>query len=481
MVVALMITAAATMGFAAWATLVAQRKQAVEQSFGGTVRRLAVENGRQIARQMAYTDFLSKNTAPAVSATNVEAGTNQIIGGVNSPGRTGFALESASYPPGFNRLSPAGLGFAYGVITNVTLPYSVVDAHPSLTVMEDSSTTLTAAMKSRSPLLSGDILVVHQPTLATTAPVAAPAITGNLDVIGGRAVYLTPATLANFSSVRASAVTMPTYAVPATNASQTRDPNTNTPILPSNFPSLLTSMGSVVAGNLLDASNRLNVIDSPNNLSNSFKEKIKAGSSVTIPTSADFSQSGASYVAATGVLTLDLGNQALPSVILENDVTEIILTGQANSAEESLADIYSSVGLCYIEDSNVSVRSLAKITCQNPGNKRRLIMGIKKIPKTGDPQVPGAAVSLSFTHSHMAPVWRLLVVAENTPLAFSAAGGAGTITLQGGLQTDGSIASTSGAGNSVRLIPEFDPRRLSRLAPRRGWVETYLDFTNGNL
>ena len=481
MVVALMITAAATMGFAAWTTLVATRKEAVEQNFGGLLRRMAVENGKQIARQYAYTDFLTKNSNDAIDSKNFITDTTQVIGGISAPLRVGFSMDSVSFPAGFNRLSPAGLGYPYGVITNVTVPFSVMDSHPTLTVRENASTTVSTAMKSRSPLLSGDVLVIHQPTLATTAPVAAPVITGNLDVLDARAVYLTPATLNNFSTVRASAVTMPTYAVPAVSPPQTRDPYSNTVILPSNFPSILTTIGSVGAGNLLDTQNYLNVVESAQNPSNSLREKIKTGSYVTVPTTADFNQSGVNFVSATGVLTLDLSNVGLPGVIAQNNVSQIIFTGQTSAAEESLTDIYSSVGVCYVEDAAVTSRSLTSVVCKNGANKRRLLLGMKKIPRPTDPQVPGSAVTVDFPQSNLSPVWRLLLVAENTPITFTNSGGPGTITLKGGIETDGNITSTSGAGNAVKLIPETDPRRLSRLAPRRGWVETYLDFTNGSL
>ncbi len=146
MVVALMITAAATMGFAAWTTLVASRKEAVEQNFGGLLRRMAVENGRLIARQLAYTDYLTKNASNAVDSKNYVTGTTQVIGGISAPLRVGFPMDSVAFPAGFSRISPAGLGYAYGVITNVSVPFSVMDSHPSLTVRENSSTVVSTAL-----------------------------------------------------------------------------------------------------------------------------------------------------------------------------------------------------------------------------------------------------------------------------------------------------------------------------------------------
>ena len=74
-----------------------------------------------------------------------------------------------------------------------------------------------------------------------------------------------------------------------------------------------------------------------------------------------------------------------------------------------------------------------------------------------------------------------MTVAENTPLTVSATGGAGTISVIGGFQSDASIAAPSATGTSLLLVPETAPGRLNRLAPRLAWVETYLDFDDGAL
>lgn len=479
MVAALLITAAATFGFAAWATMIGQRRQGIEQTMGGLQRRLAVESGRQMARQVCYTQRLTLNAGAALDVSAADTSTTQVHGGVAAPAWTGFAMDSTSFPTGINHFSPAGTDSAYGVMMNLTLPYSVTDYYPDPTVKSSLTTSLTASMQSRSPLLSGDLLVIHRPTLATDALAPAPAITGNLDVVGGRAVFLTTGNLANFSTVRATAVSTPQYVVPATNALQTRDPITNDVILPSNFPSPMVTTGSVDASYAMDSLYRLNVIDSVHNPSNSFKEKVRSGSSMTIATTADVNQSGVTYSTATGILTIDMTQISLPSVVITNNVSEIFITGKTTVDQPNTP--YSSVGICYIEEAGVTSRSLTKITCTNSDNTRRLIVGVKKIPAAGTSQLPGSPVTISFPNSNVAPTWRLLMIAENTPLIFDATGGPGTITLKGGIQTDGSITSTTGAGNSVRLIPETDPVRLDRLAPRRGWVETYLDFENGSL
>lgn len=479
MVAALLVTAAATVGFAAWANIVSQRRQDIEQTQSGTQRRLAVESGRQIARHWAYWQRTTLNSGAAVTASQVIGGTTQIAGGLTVPAWTGFAMETTSFTTGINHCSPSANDSAYAVATQATLPYSVMDSYPEPTVSVSESTTLVATVHSRSPILSGDLLVIHTPTLATTLPVAAPQVTGNFDIVNGRACILTTTALPNITELRASAISIPPYVVPATNALQTYDPTTSDLVLPSNFPCPITTTGSITADYALDDLGRLNVIDSPNNPSNSFKTRITAGSSVTINSTADLSQSGINFVASTGILTLDLNQIGLPGVIINDNVAEIVITGKASAEVPSLP--YSSVAICYIENAETTTRTLAKITCQNALNTRRLILGVKKIPRAADPQVPGAPVVISFPQSNTAPNWRFIMISENTPLTFEATGGPGIITLQGGIQTDGSITSTTGVGNAVKLVPETNPLRLDRLSPRRAWVETYLDYTNGSL
>ncbi len=477
LIVALLLTAAATLGFTAWANLIAQRRQNIEETVGGINRRLAVENGRQVAIQLGYNQLLSKNTGAAVNSQITDPNTLQVRGGLTTTARAGYAMASES-PGKVNHFSPSGTSFGYGPEFNHTVPFSVMDFYPSMTWRADNSTGLTTAVRSRVPMLSGDILNIYQPTLAVDSPVSNQIISGNLDVIGGRAVILSSAPLANFSALRASAVATPVYIVPATNPVIFRDPETNSYIQPSNFPSTLLTTGPIGSGDNLDLQNRLNVVDSVMNSANSLRNKIINESVyVTVDTTQDRpAAQGITYVASTGVLTFDLSESAFWGVLAENHLTTIVLRGQSANL-----DAQASVRVCYVEDANISTRSLTKIICEGVMNLRPIVIGIKKLPLASGSKVPGSRVDLDFLNSNMAPEWRMMLVAENTPLGFTASGGPGTLTLKGGIMTDGSIAASSGAGNRVRLIRETDSSHLIQLVPRRAWLETYLDFTNGSL
>jgi hypothetical protein len=477
LLVALLLTAAATLGFTAWANLIAQRRQSIEETVGGMTRRLSVENGRQSAIQLGYNALLTKNGGAAMDAKIEDATTLQIYGGLATAAWSGYAMESIRAGK-VNHFSHAGISFAYEPDLAFVVPYSVMDYYPSPSWRANGTTTVVASARSRVPLLSGDILNIYKPTLALDTPLADQVITGNLDVIGARSVILSPAALDNFSGLRTSAISTPVYTVPNTNPMVFRDPVTNDYVMPSNFPSTPTTTGSVGAGNNLDTQNRLNVIDSPDNPANSLRNKVLNGLVyVTLDTTQDRAPSqGIGFVASTGVLTLDLTESALWGLIADNNISEIILNGQSTNI-----DTQASVRICYVERADTTTHTLSKVTYNGPTNLRPIVMGIKKVPPAAGSQVPGAPVTMSFADSGVAPMWRMMLVMENTPLAFEAAGGNGRITMMGGIMTDGSILATSGAGNSVVLVPETDHTHLIQLVPRRAWMETYLDFTNGSL
>jgi hypothetical protein len=477
LIVALLLTAAAAFGFTAWANLIAQRRQSIEETVGGMTRRLSVENGRQSALQLGYNQLLTKNGGAAMAAKEEDATTQQIYGGLTTPAWAGYSMDSIRAGK-VNHFSPAGISFAYEPDYTFTVPYSVMDYYPSPIWRANGTTSVVVAARSRVPMLSGDILNIYKPTLALDTPLTDQTITGNLDVVGARAALLTPAALDNFAGLRASGIFTPVYSVPNTNPMVFRDPVSNDFVMPSNFPSTLTTTGSVGTGNVLDTQHRLNVIDSPDNPSNSLRNKVLNGLVyVTLDTTQDRAPSqGIGFVASTGVLTLDLAESTFWGLIADNNISEIILNGQSSNI-----DTQASVRICYVEHADTTAHTLSKVTYNGSTNLRPIVMGIKKVPPTAGLQVPGAPVTMSFADSGVAPLWRMMLVMENTPLAFEAAGGAGALTLMGGIMTDGSIAATSGAGNSVILVPETDHTHLIQLVPRRAWMETYLDFTNGSL
>ncbi len=481
LVLALVITAGAAVGFAAWAMLLGQRTQFVEQALAGTQRRLAVENGRQIARQYGYAGVIPSNAGAALNAPLPGLPTGLLNGGISVTSWSGYAMESTTFPVGYNPISPASNGYPYGKQLAVSLPYSVSDAYPAPVAVGTGAADFTLEINSRSPLTSGDLLVVHRPTTVNSTPLPKITISGSLDLVGGRAVYFSPLSDALSTTARATQVAFPPVQ-PAGSSTLpvSRDSQTNAVILPGNLPLPILSGGSIAGA--LDTAGRLDVIDSPANGGNSFKSKVQTGPYLTVDTTKTGGERGVAFDKTTGTLTINLSEPLLPNIIAENHVAKIILTGQRSAADATIADPLGAVGFCYVETGGVTSRSLTEVRCQEIYNKRRFIMGIKKVPPASQsPKAYGSVVSCVFPQSNQAPVWRLMVVAENTPLAFTALGGPGIITLTGGIETDGSVAAPSATGASLRLLPEPDPRRLNRLAPRLAWVENHLNLDNGSL
>lgn len=480
MILALLITACATVGFVAWGNLIAQRTQNVEQAMGGTQRRIAVENGRQLAREYAYRERLTKGSG-ADFEVSAEETSGQVIGGISVSAWSGNAFDSNEYPIGYNKFSPAATGIGFGPSLEMLLPYSVTDYYPDPTVKASASTRVLTVVKSRSPLTSGDMLVIHAPTRA----IAPASVTGSFDVMGG-ASFLVTSSPANFNSVRALAFNTPSYTPVApsgtvnTTTIAISHPTSGANVLPSNFPSLHTTTGPVDGSTALDELNRLNVVDPASNTANSLKSKLQNGGSygsLTFPTTADHADTGngISFASSTGTLTIDLSVENMPWLVLNDNIAEIKLIGAASSSLESAVP----AAICYVENGATTTRAFTKITSAGGTNKRRVLLGLKKISAlVNDPQ---QEVACDFDSAN--PIWKMMFICENTPLKFNSVGG-GLITLIGGIQTDSSLVSSSTiSGSGVRLEMEAAGFQSwpNKLLPRRAWVEAYLDFDYGNL
>lgn len=478
LVLALVLTSAATVGFAAWASLISQRAQGIEQLMAGTKRRLAVQNGIAIARQYSY-----QMLASAAGSTAAMSLSND-WGAVSIPTWSGYAMESVTPPAGVNVFSPSGSSdpvVVYARWHEATVETPIYDFDRVPVEIATPTTKVLSMVKSRSPLCSGDVLIFHRPTLAKPAP--AVTVTGNIQTVGGRMVLFNPLSPNSFKAVNASQVVTPGYITATPSTFQLFAPagQTTSTLLPSNLVLPAVSGGSVSSS--VDTTGKLNVIEDATNGGNSFRDRIQYGSWMELDTSSSIDERGVSFDSSTGILTLNLAEPDLPSVIAHNNLSQIVLTGQNAPAEETAADSYAASGLCYVEDAATTTRNLTSIVCNGTGNQRRFILGVKKVTPAdaSGNAAPGGGVSINFTNSASAPIWRLMMVAENTPLTVSATGGPGTITMIGGIQADSSLAAPTGTANLLKLLPEASPLRLNRLAPRFAWVETYLDFVDGDI
>ncbi len=487
LIVAMLLTAAATLGFAAWATLLNQRQQSAEETMGGIQRRLAFANGRQMAIQLGYNQLMTQNTGNAIDLAQYDTTlTAKIHGSLKTDAWTGSAISKFPLPypavnnSAMNRFSPSGTHAAYGPEFSFTVKASVMDYYPNPTVRTDANNApvsiaagLITSVRHYAPLLSGDLLCIYKPTLGTATPLANQTLTGNIRVVGGRSLILTPAPLANFSALRTDAISTPHYNVPSNPIIFQNTASTPAQILPSNFPSIVTSLGSVGTGNNLDTQHRLNVIDdATNNPSNSLKARILSSDVViSINTAANHAlQDGVSFDLATGVLNIDLANQAIWGIVADNNVSEIRLQGMP-AINSNLA----SVRLCYTETAGLYARTLTKISCQGDANYRPIIIAVKKSPNPTGSAVVGPEVTLEYPTT--TPLWHSLIVVENTPLIFTTNG---ILTLAGGIMTDASLTGPTGQ-NRVQIIPSTLSTFLTHIAPQRMWLETYFDYGHENL
>ena len=89
---------------------------------------------------------------------------------------------------------------------------------------------------------------------------------------------------------------------------------------------------------------------------------------------------------------------------------------------------------------------------------------------------PGQPVNVIVEDTNESTRWQLVIVAENTPLTFSADAPVTTVTLGGGIQTDSPLTGL-GSGQLLSLELEDDTRGLIRLTPRAAWVEAIMPDT----
>ncbi|MGI8602802.1 MAG: hypothetical protein ACR2OZ_07350 [Verrucomicrobiales bacterium] len=189
LVFALLCSAVAVLGLTGWIITVTARGQYIDELSKGTKRRIARENGRIIATRHVQRRVLPASQGDTFSRgigayfpSDEEAGTanNYEWGGVElTSSWSGSILSSATFNVGVNRISYGDTG-GFGLRT----PDGV--GRDLLMSLLDGSQRWSYRWQARSysPVLTGDLLVVHRPP----AGISEVAVTGNL-VIHGRAFF----------------------------------------------------------------------------------------------------------------------------------------------------------------------------------------------------------------------------------------------------------------------------------------------------
>jgi hypothetical protein len=498
LILALLFMGVITAGFVTWIGLIRQQARVTQLEQHQARKRLAAANGKLLARDYLLRRVLASNgdddglntTSDAASygTSTATAWTGNSL--TTTAVWTGYAMDSSTRLAGLNGFSPT-YDYPYSKPFNFTVSYKrmgfrMLDAsiNPGREEFANDTTTYRGYLRSRNPVLSGDLLVLHRPTI-TGAPL--PAVTGNVEV-EGRVVHFTPEIATASYTARSWRFTSPSVVSGGVPSAINVVPATigGAGLLWSNLSWFPYSCGNISnpdwATNaddwrLPDFSGQLNFIDNPTtNPSNSLKAELTSGNPTIerIGTVTDSDSRGFSINGTTGIVTITpcAGSTTadLPSIVINNDLTEMIIEGQTGTNFTAYAPYRPALAIVYTQSS--TGRNLTTIRLRNM-NSRRLVLALKKDHRASWPApATSPAVNVIVETPSANSEWHAVILSENVPLVFSTT----TTTefnLFGGIQTNAPV-SFPASPKLFRLRLQTDTFGLIRLCPRLAWVETFL-------
>lgn len=434
LIVALMICAMGALGVTAWVSVLYARNGQVDQVEAAIARRIRAENGRAAAREYFYRNVVTKDSGAAYTEALPDGwgGFTIAAWGVGAP--------MASVDPSvINHFSPVS--------------YSTFTQDHSITINNGiADLSHTFRVRSRSPLLGGDLFTLHSPTLT---PTETNTVSGNINVFG-RAVIWTGEPTGNVNDLDAERYISPDVG----SATMLLDDTSGSVNLPDNYP--LTATTTNEFGGIAYAG-ELNVVDpGVGNEENSLF--VNLGTPVVVDGSVTLTPTNGVSCNGDGRVYIDLDEPALGFVEVRN-AFRLYLYGQTTAVEAAAAAGMNPVHIVLVR-SDVAQRDLFSLRMFDR-NSRPLNIGIKKL-------VGGAELWFYNYDSDSDPLWRLMLTLENTPARLINMYG-GTVTIQGGIRTDRSVRHTGWytTPGAIDLVTETAPGAMEILDARTAWVESY--------
>jgi hypothetical protein len=461
LILALLFMAVITAGFVTWIGLIRQQARVTQLEQHQARKRLAAINGKLLARDYLLRRVLASNgdddglttTSNAAGYGTATATTWTGNSQTSTPAWTEYAMNSSTRLAGVNGFSPT-YDYPYSKPFNFTVSYKRMDfrmldvsTNPGREEFANDTTTYRGYLRSRNPVLSGDLLVLHRPTIGT-APL--PAVTGNVEV-EGRVVHFTPEIATASYTARSFRFTSPSVVsggVPsAINVAPANIAGAG--LLWANLSWFPYSCGNIanpdIATNtddwrMPDFSGQLNFIDNAaSNPSNSLKAELTAGGNPTIErigTVTDSDSRGFSLNGTTGVVSITPCEGSttadLPSIVINNDLTEMIIEGQTGTNFSGYAPFRPAFAIVYTQAS--TGRNLTTIRLRNM-NSRRLVLALKKDHRASWAPDASPAVNVIVETPSATSEWHAVILCENVPLVFSTTT-ATEFNLFGGIQTN---------------------------------------------
>ena len=458
MLLALMVMGVATMGVAAWVGMVNGRTSYTETMEDAMRRRVALENSRALAEEYMYLVAANGDTASALTA-EIDSGETARV---EIPGWTGNAFKSVISPGGINR---SGMTNGHTYFDRKYVGY--VRYFDVLLGKGEHQVSRSFQLRSRAPMLYGDLVTLNQPTIVPGDP-DDPDIRfeGNVQV-NGRTVFWRPDMVE--PSASDNRYRSKEYVLRSENYGEYEINDLGgTKIRPSNFPFAPITAGP--AGGGLGFDGKLSTVRNMTSDINSLYDKL--GPSPIMASGTTFLVSGRGVNSTGGgTVTIDLNHEDLGNVVIDNHTSRVVLNGQGMSDDTAYDEAGNRTAvLIVILQDPTSTRNLDRIEMTNRNNRRVVVAVKKTIPSWASSS--WRRVKLTWMNADQNPKWRMIAIGENVEIRYQAYQN-GSVTVYGGVRTDRGFFSHNSANKQFFLHREEDGKYLERLLDRNVWLESY--------
>lgn len=447
----LVVMTVGTVGLASWISLLSARASQINNKENVLSHRIAELNSRSVVRESLYSVLTASQSSP------------RLIAMPNSDSRTMMpaikksAFSSTATPANIVSVGQGnGHGFQVGVPVSMNVERARLAANA--TRLPASTYSRNYFLRSRSAQLSGDLIVMHRPKSNIEK---VQRLSGNIKVHGNTLIW-DPKNIVIGESLRTSTYMIPTI-TELSEAKVLRNLDGNY-FPPSNFAMIAMTSGSGSSGTTF--SGRIDVIDPDHIEPWSMKESIGKIGYTNVRGNVVHNNGRGITSDGQGRIEIDLGSSFLPNIHIEDNASEIHFHGQSNFVFNH-ADLLPAVAII-ITQSSESILDLSR-TFFHGKNNRRLVIAVKKNSHS-KPQ----EVQYAFTKASINPIWRMILLAENTSLKIlEEQNPVGQVTIQGGISTDQSFEWSENGNKRLNVTREDEPKFLEHLAPRSAWVESY--------
>ena len=448
----LMVMAFGTIGLTAWVSILSARSEQVRNYEFQISHRISKLNTESIIKQSIYNNCLNSDKRTFKLYRVPNKNDVAIVRGTN-----GSTFLSKVSPEKYLRIGQGnGGGFQSSVLASI---FTKRRNSGNINLVEGPNHFLkNYYLRSRSPILSGDLLVMHRPINSWNLNRK---LSGNIHVYGNSMLW-------NLSELKiGDKIRTASYAIPGISNDVSVKPLKNLQdefIAPLNFPIKAHTTGIDAEGS--SYSGVLDVIDPGKFAPWSVKSAVEELANVRVNGSAVYNRGRGVMSDGSGIVNVDLGSPFLTNVIIGGNVKELHFNGQSGFVF-SRADQLPAV-VIIMDDSSGSSFNLSKIFFHGK-NMRRLVVCVKK--RIDLAMYP---VDYAFTDKSGNTVWRMILIAENTHLVAANDDIAfGDFNLIGGISTDRSFEWSNNIEKRLVIKREASPGFLEYLAPRTAWLESF--------